>query len=79
MNPQEALDAPRFEWTHGSAVNIEPHAPLSAVRELARWGHDIRILHQNGSFGRGQIIVRDAQGVLCGGTEGRTDGQIAAY
>ncbi|WP_276538452.1 hypothetical protein [Vibrio pelagius] len=32
------------------------------------------------TYGRGQIIVKDPQtGVLCGGTEARTDGSIAAF
>jgi len=30
-------------------------------------------------FGRGQIIWTDEHGVLSGGTEPRTDGQIAAW
>ena len=30
-------------------------------------------------MGRGQIIIRDEDGVLCGATEKRTDGQIACF
>jgi gamma-glutamyltranspeptidase/glutathione hydrolase len=33
----------------------------------------------SGGFGRGQIIWRQPDGVLVGGTEPRTDGQIAAW
>ena len=30
-------------------------------------------------FGRGQIILRDENGTLCGATEPRADGGIAGY
>jgi gamma-glutamyltranspeptidase/glutathione hydrolase len=30
-------------------------------------------------MGRGQVILRDENGVLCGATEKRTDGQIMSY
>ena len=30
-------------------------------------------------MGRGQMILRDKDGVLCGATEKRTDGQIASF
>ena len=30
-------------------------------------------------MGRGQMILRNSEGVLCGATEKRTDGQIMAY
>ena len=30
-------------------------------------------------FGRGQIILRDDDGTLCGATEPRTDGTVAVW
>ena len=46
---------------------------------LAALGHEVNWSGNRIAFGRGQIIWRDAQGVLCGGTEPRTDGAIAAW
>jgi gamma-glutamyltranspeptidase/glutathione hydrolase len=80
LHPQAALDAPRWQWTGGKTVLVEPHFPLAAVQALARRGHDIRISLEASSFGRGQIIWKDEKtGVLCGGTDSRADGTVAAW
>ena len=49
------------------------------ARKLQRLGHDIRAELSTPSFGRGQMIVRLDNGVLVGGTESRTDSNIACY
>ncbi|MFD2331304.1 gamma-glutamyltransferase family protein [Cohnella sp. GCM10020058] len=80
LHPQAALDAPRWQWTGGRTVLVEPGFPAAAAQALARLGHDIRFALDGGSFGRGQMIWRDpATGVLCGGTDSRTDGTIAVW
>ncbi|MFT8872616.1 MAG: gamma-glutamyltransferase family protein [Sporolactobacillus sp.] len=80
MDPQAALDAPRWQWLHDKTVMVEPDFPLEAARELAARGHDIRIALDGSSFGRGQIIWRDAvTGVLTGASESRADGIVAAW
>lgn len=80
LHPQAALDAPRWQWTGGKTVLVEPTFPNAAAQALARLGHDIRPTLDSGSFGRGQIIWRDPDsGVLCGGTDSRTDGTVAAW
>ncbi len=80
LHPQAALDAPRWQWTNDRTVLAEPTFPVAVAQALARKGHDIRFATESGSFGRGQLIVRDPQsGVLCGGTESRTDGIVAAW
>ena len=79
MNPQVALDAPRWQWTGGKTVEVEHSLPAWLARELTLRGHDIKVQLENGAFGRGQIIWRNAQGVLVGGSEGRTDGQVVGY
>lgn len=79
-NPQAALDAPRWQWKEGNIVEVEHHFPLHLIEQLVEKGHDIRMNHDSGSFGRGQIIIRDPNsGVLIGGTEHRTDGCIACW
>ncbi|WP_018130879.1 gamma-glutamyltransferase family protein [Effusibacillus pohliae] len=79
LNPQAALDAPRWQWMQGKTVEIEHSAPAHVAEALARMGHDVKWAVGSGGFGRGQIIWRQANGVLVGGTEPRTDGQVAAW
>ena len=79
LNPQAALDAPRWEWERGKRVQIEPSTAAHLFHGLAGLGHDVAWSNNRQAFGRGQIIWRDAQGVLCGGTEPRADGAIAVW
>lgn len=80
LNPQAALDAPRWQWVEGKKVLIEHHFPHHIAQVLERKGHEIHVSLDPGTFGRGQIIWRDPNtGVLVGGTEPRTDGAIAAW
>lgn len=53
--------------------------PEELVEGLRNLGHEIEVAKESGSFGRGQIIWRDEDGSLCGGTEPRADGSIAAW
>lgn len=78
MNPQEALDAPRWQWVGGKRIELEPAFPSDFAAELRRRGHEVSVGDPI-NFGRGQIIWRDEQGVLCGGTEPRADGCVAAW
>ena len=79
LNPQASLDAPRWEWESGRRVNIERSTPEHLFHGLADLGHEVVWSGNRQAFGRGQIIWRNAQGVLCGGTEPRADGAIAAW
>jgi len=80
LNPQAALDAPRWQWLGDKTVGIEHQVPLHITRGLSAKGHDIELVHDYSSYGRGQIITRNPDtGVLCGGTEQRTDGHIAHW
>lgn len=81
MNPQEALDAPRFElidpYLSQDAVALE-HDPAIAAALAAR-GH--RVVDRQGmfGFGGGQIIVVDEAGVRHAGSDPRKDGCAVAY
>lgn len=78
LNPQAALDAPRWQWLGGRRIGIEHGYPAHLIREMASRGHEMEMAFDLTGFGRGQIIMRDpATGVLCGGTEPRTDSAIA--
>ncbi len=79
MNPQAALDAPRFRWSGGKTVDVEVQFPPHLAETLARMGHDVRYgAVGDRRFGRGQIIWRNKDGVLAGGSDPRADGQVAA-
>ncbi len=79
MNPQEAIDAPRFQVA-GEEVILEEGVDPEVVRELEKRGHRVRImagLQRGGAGGMGgaQAIYRDPDsGVLWGGSEPRKDG-----
>ena len=79
MDPQQALDAPRFQWMRDGSVTVESRFDPELARALRRMGHRVRVDLDTGSFGRGQMIVRLDNGVLVGGTESRTDSNIACY
>lgn len=77
MDPQSALDAPRFQWQHDKTVALEDAAGDTARAVLAERGH---LLAESGMYGGGQIIVRDPEsGVLVGGSEPRNDGAAAGW
>lgn len=79
LNPQAALDAPRWQWVGGKTIEMERAFPTAVVEELLRRGHDVVVKDDIQTYGRGQIIWRDEQGTLIGGTEPRADGGVAAW
>lgn len=85
LNPQEALDQPRWclaSGTADSALFLEEGIPVNAMARLADLGHNVRPVSGRGRgvFGSGQIIRRDADtGALFGGSDPRKDGLVAAF
>ena len=81
LNPQAALDAPRWRVLHGLDAVVESSIPYEMHRGLAGRGHRLLEPHNVDPFpfGRGQIIWRLEDGVYACGTEPRTDGCVAAY
>ena len=79
MNPQECLDAPRFQWVGGEKILLEQAVDCSIAESLRQRGHDVTVIQDNVSMGRGQIIWRFAEGVYVGGTEPRCDGSVASF
>lgn len=79
MNPQDSLDATRFQWMKGMEISLESTVGSGIAQKLTEIGHKINMLHNYQSMGRGQIIWRLENGVLVGGTEPRTDGMVAAW
>jgi len=79
LNPQECLDAPRMQWTGGKHIQLEREVPAHVAQGLAARGHEVEIVNDNRSMGRGQMIRRTENGLLVGGTEPRCDGEAAAW
>jgi gamma-glutamyltranspeptidase/glutathione hydrolase len=80
MNPQAALDCPRWLWFGHKRVGLEHDVPGAIVASMSDRGYQVNVDADLTNYGRGQIILRDPKtGVLCGGTEKRTDGFIACY
>lgn len=76
MNPQQALDAPRFRWDQGLDVALETYADKNILDELEAMGHHVFIDPIAGGFGRGQIILHKNDHYEVG-TETRCNGHIA--
>jgi gamma-glutamyltranspeptidase/glutathione hydrolase len=80
LNPQAALDAPRWQWRETGVLEVEPHFPVHIAEALARKGHQVVRATNSYSFGRGQIIWKDeTSGVYTGASESRADGEVAAW
>ena len=80
MNPQDSLDAPRFQWMgSGRKLDLEDRVPDAIKQELADRGHEVRVISDYGSMGKGEIIWKMDDGVLCGGCEPRADGTVASF
>jgi gamma-glutamyltranspeptidase / glutathione hydrolase len=78
-DPQAALDLPRFcidVDVEGGKVAIEEGMPKETTDALQKMGHPLYELggYDRAAFGRGQVILRDEFGVLCGGSDPRADG-----
>jgi len=78
MDPQQALDAPRF-CIRKDFISFEEGIEESVIEALKAMGHPVECVpvtgHARALFGRGQIIVKDQDtGVLIAGSDGRGDG-----
>ncbi len=85
MDPQEALNAPRFcilDGTAGGRVSLEEGIHVETMAALARMGHEVvpvagpnRVI-----FGKGQIILRNPKtGAFTAGSDPRGDGQAQGW
>ncbi len=80
MDPQTALDAPRFNWLHGLEFGLETAVPDPIRADLQRRGHQLYPGETPFHYGGGQVIVRDLDsGVLIGGSEPRNDGTAVGW
>jgi len=79
LNPQMALDAPRWQWIKDKTFMVEANFDPKIIRELEERGHIIKVVDDRTHFGRGQIILKLEHGVYAAGTESRTDSNLAIY
>ena len=79
MNPQEALDAPRIQWIGGKKLQLEREAGEAIAEQLRAMGHEVEVIDDRISMGRGEIIWKCENGVYAAGTEPRCDGTVAAW
>ncbi len=80
MDPQTALDAPRFYWQTGMEVALETAVSDPIRTNLQKRGHILLPKEQPIHYGGGQVIVRNPEsGVLIGGSEPRNDGTAVGW
>ena len=78
FNIQAALEAPRFTKIsfEGCDVQIESGVPEGVRGELARRGHQLRVLPPfSYAMGRGNAVTSDGAGVHSGASDPRGDGE----
>jgi gamma-glutamyltranspeptidase/glutathione hydrolase len=83
MNPQEAVEAPRFDTQHyvssfdnheflPGVLNVESRIPAEVIRELASRGHKLKVQSDWGTGSSPTVIVYDVKsGVISGGADPR--------
>lgn len=91
MNPQEAVEAPRFDTQHyvssfddheflPGSLNVEARIPEKTVAELKARGHKINLQSAWGTLSSPTIIIYDSQtGVSAGGADPRRGRYAVAW
>jgi gamma-glutamyltranspeptidase/glutathione hydrolase len=75
LDPQRALDEPRFRVGTGRQVALEPGLWLEAP-DLRAFGHEPQLVESEHGFGVGQCVLVDGE-ALVGGSDGRGDGHVS--
>ncbi len=79
LNPQAALDKPRWQWVKNNHIKVEREMPARFIETLREKGHTVEIEDNKALFGRGMIIWRLDNGVYLCGVEKRADSHAALY
>ncbi|MEU5548244.1 gamma-glutamyltransferase family protein [Micromonospora sp. NPDC047793] len=84
LDPQAALDAPRWYWHAGRSLLVEEHLAAGPggpelVADLRARGHRVTVADDPGVFGYGQAIWRRPDGGYVAGSESRVDGAAGGF
>nr|WP_230414949.1 gamma-glutamyltransferase family protein [Micromonospora tarapacensis] len=84
LDPQAALDAPRWYWHTGRSLLVEEHLAAgpggaALVADLRARGHRVTVAPEPSVFGYGQAIWRRAEGGYVVGSESRVDGGVGGF
>ncbi|MEV4491687.1 gamma-glutamyltransferase family protein [Micromonospora coxensis] len=81
LDPQAALDAPRWYWHTGRTLLVEPElaAEPGLVDRLRARGHEVTVTAERAVFGYGQAVFRSPSGGYVVGSESRVDGAAVGY
>lgn len=83
QQPQAACDAPRWKWSQGLTLDVEPGLPAATVEGLQARGHRISLEPDPlQDFGAGQFIWRlgdPAVDGYVGASDSRRDGLVAGF
>jgi gamma-glutamyltranspeptidase / glutathione hydrolase len=91
MNPQEAVEAPRFDTQHyvssfdnheflAGVLNVETRIPADVISQLTARGHRITLQTAWGTGSSPTVIIYDAQsGVISGGADPRRGRYAVAW
>jgi len=78
LDPQGALDAPRWRFVGGRGVECESEFDAALEAALSSRGHQMRRQRSHAPFGRGQIILRSGRD-WAAGSDNRGDGCALGY
>ena len=79
MNPQAALDAPRWKVNAGRSIDLEGAASAELRQGLIALGHEMESIPDSYmDFGAGQVIMKTDVGYVAA-SDPRRDGQAAGY
>ncbi|MFC4146726.1 gamma-glutamyltransferase family protein [Micromonospora mangrovi] len=79
LDPQAALDTPRWYWHAGRTVLVEPTLDQRVVAALLGRGHEVTVAGEPAVFGYGQAIWRHPSGGYVAGSESRVDGAMLGW
>ncbi|MEO3693361.1 gamma-glutamyltransferase family protein [Roseateles paludis] len=83
QQPQAASDAPRWRYSEGLNINVEPHMPAATIAGLRARGHQVGDIHDSyQDFGAGQFIWRLGDPAVEGyvaASDSRRDGAAVGF
>ena len=85
LDPQRAIERPRWllgrTWGLASdSLKLESRFDASTIAELRSLGHEVETIGAwDEAVGHAGMVIREANGVMVGGYDPRSNGAVAAY